>query len=201
MGFDIDEVVDIYNWEKKQGISLRIATENDLEEIFNLIQIVGKEMECKNNELFAYSKNINTYLQMLRMGICAVAVENGKIIASLLTRPEDNRDGIFELTGLPKIFMSDTIEFVTSQVLEKYRGNKLEQQLINFVLTELNKSKHYKYAICTVCPDNKASLKSVKNSGFKICTKANLYDDKTRYVLMKKLGMINQNCTKSDLKK
>jgi len=199
MGFDIDEAVDIYNWKKKQSISLRIATENDLEEIFNLIQIVGKETECKNNELFAYSKNINTYLQMLRTGICAVAVEDGKIIASLLTRPEDNRDGIFDLTGISKTFMSDTIEFVTSQVLEEYRGNKLEQQLINFVLTELNKSKHYKYAVCAVCPDNKASLKSVENSGFKICAKANLYGGKTRYVLMKELGTINENAQIIDL--
>ena len=49
MGFDIDEAVDIYNWKKKQSISLRIATENDLEEIFNLIQIVGKELiHCRH---------------------------------------------------------------------------------------------------------------------------------------------------------
>ena len=33
MSFDIDEAVDIYNWEKSQRISLRIATESDLEEI------------------------------------------------------------------------------------------------------------------------------------------------------------------------
>ena len=187
MSFDIDEVVDIYNWEESQRISLRIATERDLEEIFTLIQTVGKEMERKNNELFAYSKNADTYLQMLKTGICAVAVKDEKIVASLLTRPEDNRNGEFNLTGISKRCMSDTIEFVTCQVSENYRGNKLEQRLINFILAELNKSKRYKYAICTVHPDNKASLKSVENFDFAICAKANLYGNKTRYVLYKKI--------------
>lgn len=187
MSFDIDEAVDIYNWEKSQRISLRIATERDLEEIFTLIQMVGKEMERKNNELFAYSKNADTYLQMLKTGICAVAVKDKKIVASLLTRPEDNRNGEFDLTGISKRCISDTIEFTTCQVSENYRGNKLEQRLINFVLAELNKSKRYKYAICTVHPDNKASLKSVENCGFHACTKTKLYGGKTRYVLMKEL--------------
>lgn len=168
-------------------MNLRIASETDLNEIFNLIQNVGKEMDYKNKELFAYSKNPDTYLQMLRMGVCAVATKEDKIIASLLTRPEDNRDGVFDLTGFSEVFMPNTIEFVTSQVLEEYRGNKLEQQLINFVLAELNKSKYYKYAICTVSPNNKASLKSVINNGFKIYNIANLYGGKTRYILIKKL--------------
>ena len=178
--------VDIMNQEKQEMI-LRIANEDDLDEIFTIIQTVGKEIESKNHELFAYSKNKDTYLHMLRTGICAVAVEGDKIIASLLTRPEDNKEGILNLTGIPRMTISETIEFATCEVLEKYRGNKLEQKLIDFVLAELNKSEQYKYAICTVSPDNKASLKSVKNSGFAIYTKAKLYGGKTRYVLMKQI--------------
>lgn len=185
MGFDIDEMTDIQNWKEKQGISLRVATEDDLDEIFNLIQVVGKEMESKNSELFACSKTVDIYLQMLRTGVCAVAVKGDKIIASLLTHPEDNSDGIFDLIGISD--MSDAIDFATSQVLEEYRGNKLEQQLINFVLTELYKTKRYRYAVCTVCPDNKASLRSVENCGFEIRAKADLYGGKTRYVLMQEL--------------
>lgn len=173
--------------KNKQNIMLRSATENDLEEIYNLIQSVGREMERENNELFAYSKNVNTYLHMIKTGVCAVATENGKIIASLLTRPEDNKDGVFTLSDIPEKFMPNTIEFVTSQVAKEYRGNKLEQQLINFVLSELDKSEFYKYALCTVCPDNKPSLKSVENSGFTIHAKGKLYGEKTRYVLVKRL--------------
>lgn len=168
MGFDIDEAIDEQNWKKESSVSLRFTSENDLDEIFNLIQTVGKEMECKDNELFAYSKNPATYLQMLKTGVCAVAVRNNRIIASLLTRPEDNRDGVFDLTGISKEFMPNTIEFVTCQVLEEYRGNKLEQKLIDFVLTTLNKLACYKYAICTISPDNAASLKSVENNGRKL---------------------------------
>lgn len=189
MGFDIDEAIDDQNWKKELSVSLRFTSENDLDEIFNLIQTVGKEMECKDNELFAYSKNPATYLQMLKTGVCAVAVRNNRIIASLLTRPEDNRDGVFDLTGISKEFMPNTIEFVTCQVLEEYRGNKLEQKLIDFVLTTLNKLACYKYAICTISPDNAASLKSVENNGFRVCNTAKLYGGKMRYVLMKELGM------------
>lgn len=196
MGFDIDEAIDDQNWKKESSVSLRFTSENDLDEIFNVIQIVGKEMECKNNELFAYSKNPATYLQMLKTGVCAVAVRNNRIIASLLTRPEDNRDGVFDLTGMSKEFMHNTIEFVTCQVLEEYRGNKLEQKLIDFVLTTLNKLACYKYVICTISPDNAASLKSVENNGFRVCNTAKLYGGKTRYVLMKELGMNTDEPTK-----
>lgn len=189
MEFDIDEAIDDQNWKKESSVSLRFTSENDLDEIFNLIQTVGKEMECKDNELFAYSKNPATYLQMLKTGICAVAVRNNRIIASLLTRPEDNRDGVFDLTGISEEFMPNTIEFVTCQVLEEYRGNKLEQKLIDFVLTTLNKLACYKYAICTISPDNAASLKSVENNGFRVCNTAKLYGGKMRYVLMNELGM------------
>ncbi len=193
MGFDIDEAVDDQNWRKESSVSLRFASKNDLDEIFNLIQTVGKEMDCKDNELFAYSKNPATYLQMLKTGVCAVAVRNNRIIASLLTRPEDNRDGVFDLTGISKEFMPNTIEFVTCQVLEEYRGNKLEQKLIDFVLMPLNKLACYKYAICTISPNNAASLKSVENNGFRVCNTAKLYGGKTRYVLMKELGMEFEN--------
>lgn len=46
MGFDIDEAIDDQNWKKESSVNLRFTSENDLDEIFNLIQIVGKEMEC-----------------------------------------------------------------------------------------------------------------------------------------------------------
>ncbi len=44
MGFDIDEAIDEQNWKKESSVSLRFTSENDLDEIFNLIQTVGKEM-------------------------------------------------------------------------------------------------------------------------------------------------------------
>lgn len=168
-------------------MKLRIATKDDLSEIFSIIQTVGKEMDNKNSELFAYSNSKDNYLHMLEKGVCTVAEKDGKIIASLLTRPEDNRDKKFDLSNIPKGFTSKTIEFCTCQVLKEFRGNKLEQQLIDFTMKKIGKLKKYEYAICTVSPNNKASLKSVLNSGFVICAKAEFYGGKTRYVLTKQL--------------
>ena len=37
MGFDIDEAIDEQNWKKESSVSLRFTSENDLDEIFNLI--------------------------------------------------------------------------------------------------------------------------------------------------------------------
>ena len=39
---------ELYNIDEAVDICLRMATKNDLDEIFNLIQVVGKEMDCKN---------------------------------------------------------------------------------------------------------------------------------------------------------
>lgn len=63
-------------------------------------------------------------------------------------------------------------------------GNKLEQQLIDYVVKN---SRNYAYAICTVHPENYASLKSVQNCGFEICSEAYLHGGKKRLVLMKSL--------------
>ena len=178
--------ININNSNNDQYIELRKANENDLNQIFNLIQTVGQEMDSKDSKIFAYSKNPNTYLQMLKTGFCAVAVKNNKIIASLLTCPED-KDIIIKLANIPEQLASNTINFTTCQVLKDYRGNKLEQQLINFILYELNKLQNYKYAVCTVSPNNKASLKSVQNCGFQICNTAFLYGGKPRYILIKQL--------------
>lgn len=167
----------------KDPLIVKYATVDDLD---SLIQTVGKEMDKKNDDIFAYSKSKDPYLKMLQTGICAIAVSNNQIVASLLTRPEDNREGLLELAGLPPEAINETIEFVTCQVSQEYRGYRLEQQLINFVLKELE-STQYKYAICTVAPDNKPSLKSVQNLGFKICAKVNTHGGKLRYVLKKEL--------------
>lgn len=189
MGFDIDESIDIVNLKNvsafnDKDIEIRIATETDLEEIFDLIQCVGKEMESKDDELFAYSKNRSTYLEMLRTGVCAVAVNENVIVASLLTHPEDNKEGIFDLSGLPKHLLPKTLDFATCQVLPSYRGNKLEQKLIDYVVKN---SKNYAYGVCTIHPENNASLKSVQNCGFEICTEAYLYGGKKRLVLKKNI--------------
>lgn len=48
------------------------------------------------------------------------------------------------------------------------RNNRIIAKLIDFVLTTLNKLACYKYAICTISPDNVASLKSVENNGFRL---------------------------------
>lgn len=169
-----------------ERLVINYATVDDLDAIFSLIQTVGKEMDKKNDDIFAYSKSKDPYLKMLQIGICAVAVSNDQIVASLLTRPEDNREGLLELAGLPPETINETIEFVTCQVLEQYRGYRLEQKLINFVLKKLE-STQYKYAICTVAPNNKPSLKSVQNLGFKICAEVNTHGNKLRYVLKKEL--------------
>lgn len=194
MGFDIDEAIDIENWKGvsafnvnvDEKVKIRIATEDDLEAIFNLIQSVGKEMEYQNDELFAYSKNRSTYLEMLNTGVCAVAVDENVIVASLLTCPADNKADIFNLTGIPKCLLPETLDFVTCQVLPNYRGNKLEQRLIDYIFKN---SKNYTYAVCTIHPENIASLKSVQNYGFEICNEAYLYGGKKRLVLKKNMRL------------
>jgi hypothetical protein len=61
MGFDIDEAIGEQNWKKESSVSLRFTSENDLDEIFNVIQIVGKEMECKNNELLVTEQSLRLW--------------------------------------------------------------------------------------------------------------------------------------------
>lgn len=71
-------------------------------------------------------------------------------------------------------------------VLENYRGNKL-QKLICKYLEDVGKESGMKYICATVAPDNKYSLNTVLELGYKIMLEKLKYGGLKRYILMKEI--------------
>lgn len=69
-------------------------------------------------------------------------------------------------------------------VSEKYRGNRL-QKIICTQLEKSVKEENIKYICATVAPDNKYSLNTFKELGYKIIVEKLKYGGLKRYVLMK----------------
>lgn len=71
-------------------------------------------------------------------------------------------------------------------VSENYRGNKL-QRILCTQLENIGKKSGMKYICATVAPDNKYSLNTFKELGYKIIVEKLKYGGLRRYVLMKEI--------------
>ncbi len=69
----------------------------------------------------------------------------------------------------------------------KYQGKGLGSFLINKCI-ELALEKRWKYLVCTVHPNNKASLESLRKSGFELRKTKTMYGDKLRHIMSKELS-------------
>lgn len=81
---------------------------------------------------------------------------------------------------------SDNIAVLDSiMVDEKYRGNKFQKQLEEYITKLAVKNKN-KALVATVHPDNIYSLNNLLNDGYKIINKINIYNGQ-RYIVFKNL--------------
>lgn len=160
-------------------IKIRQLYETDVDEVFDLIQTVGKEKE--GDSTFAYSTDKSYYLNMIKNNYCVGCFLNDKLISSLLTNRGIDDLEVCNSAGLTDDEISKTLMFETCQVLPKYRGNGIQVRLCKEVYKNIREG--YKYILATVHPDNIASLKSLQKLGFRIYKEAELYGGLKRYIM------------------
>lgn len=169
--------------KRKETLEMRLLTVSDLDDVYELIQEVGREV---NNDTFAYSEDKGIYERILRNSTCAGVFDKGRLVASFLTY-EENEDieGVYEAAGLSEKEIPKTLILETCQVLSEYRGMGLQFELGKFIL-RMVESK-YNTVIATVHPGNYASIKSLLNLGLRKVDDVELYGGKKRMIMKKRV--------------
>ncbi len=121
-------------------------------------------------------------------GYKAMAEETGEIAGIFLTEvpgmSEENlgRDICLSEEELPKVAHMDT-----AAVLPKYRGHHLQYLLMQAAEEDL-RSQGFRYLMCTIHPENHASLNTALRQGYRIMTEKEKYGGYRRAILLKELS-------------
>lgn len=171
--------------KKENGIILRKAQLEDIEEIYNLIATVHENIE--NKSWYTYTKKIERYNLFINDGISMVACDNGKIVGVYLAYIlRDDGTNFYQLVQDYFKNTDNIIEIINYAVLENYRGMGLQTQML-LKVEELLKNTKYKKFVATVHPDNKYSLNNMLKNGYKIAMTTQLYGGLDRCIIVKNI--------------
>lgn len=171
----------------KPNILIELANLNDIDEIIDLKQKVYDEMD--NKEWYFIDSIDNKYLKNLlneEKGFVIKLTYNKKIIGFLIIILKLKEDSNIITYSNLKDKVKYCAELGNGAISSEYRGNKLLQKMI-LEAEKLIKNNNYKYILSTVHPDNKASLNSQLNLGYKILCRTKMYGDKDRDILIKEI--------------
>ncbi len=176
--------------KRKDGRNIEAELkELDLSHINNIMKLQDEIYEGLINKYFYSCSKQEEFQDIIN--------EKGKIIG--LFTHENNEliaIGVYVEYGLDEENYGYDIEIKGEELLkvgqiestlvaEDYRGNKLQKKICEH-LEKISKAKDIKYICATVAPDNKYSLNTFIELGYKILIEKLKYGGLKRYILMKK---------------
>ena len=168
------------------GYTLERTDERAAELFYTLVRAVWEGME--NKDLFSVGHmDLSWYEQHMRApGFGVLARDEKENPAGILiaVMPDGEERNLGEDIGLPEEELPKVIHMDTSAVLPAHRGHRLEQRMLLFA-EECLKGTPYVHMLCTIAPDNAASLKSAEKIGYRVITTKVKYGGYLRYVLRK----------------
>ncbi|MEE3362025.1 MAG: GNAT family N-acetyltransferase [Anaerovoracaceae bacterium] len=176
-----------YEAVRKNGekcvMTIRRATPADLDEVM-----------CLQNYVFAGVPSGDFALttedeirESLREDFCAVAVDNGTIVAfTLLVLGRDSYRNYGTMLGYTKEQLAKSVSFDTSFVSPDHRGYGL-QKLFYVLREEYAADCGAEKGFATVAPTNTVSLRNSEQRGFRELTRKKIYGGLDRIILVKDL--------------
>lgn len=172
----------------EEPFAVRKLTINDLQEIIEIQNEVVSSLAERN---VLQPLTVDEFRSILQgNGMMAGAFVGDRMIAfRALLVPALEEDHLGRDIGLKEEDLPKVIYQEISNVLPKYRGNKLQRILAILLMQELNKQEHpYQYVCCTVAPFNIPSLKDKFSQGMEIAVLKEKYSGMLRYVFVKDLS-------------
>jgi ribosomal protein S18 acetylase RimI-like enzyme len=145
--------------------NFRLASEKDIDIINNFDKYVYATIDNR-----FYHRHTKIKLKnMLKIGKIFLLFDKEKLIAwsALLL---DLKESYFSMYDLPKTQINNSGVLVATAVKKRYRGNGIQSFMIKQRIEYLRKINR-KYALVSVHPDNKASIKNIKENNFKFIKK------------------------------
>ena len=170
-----------------KDIIIEQANKCDISEIVKLKKKIWNEMN--NKEWYLIDTTDEKYLENLlkeKKGFILKATHNNKIVGFLIILLKLKSDSsIIKITNLEDK-VDTCAELGNGAVDSNYRGYSLLKKMIR-ESEKIIKNNNYKYILSTVHPDNKPSLNSQLELGYKVMCNTKMYGDKDRCVLIKEI--------------
>ena len=171
---------------ESDGYSLSAASQEDAAELFSLMRSVYDALDDKS--IFAVGDLCEEWVRERLtppcFGIAARAPEGG-LAGMLLVCRGDMGEGLGRDIGLPESSLPSVWEMDTAAVDPLHRGHRLEKRMLLYAETQLPGDA--RLLMCTVSPDNPASLWSLQSVGYRIAATKEKYGGFLRHILVKEL--------------
>lgn len=174
-----------------EKITLRIAKQTDVPEIYDVMNTVHNNIDSKE---YYYADNIDFIKRHIsKNGFIIAACTAEKIIGFLIIRfPKNDDDNL----GIDIGMLSDELNYVahmeSAAVLPNYRGYGLQKKLIEKAEIIL-KNQGYKFFMATIHPQNYVSLNNLQELGYKIEMTKKKYGGINRHILLKSVKEEHQH--------
>ena len=177
----------LFKYIRKQNIEIRKCTINDVDEIYNIQNIIIENFEQEEKGYFLPFKK-ETYLRILNDPIndgeiYGTFIDN-KMIAQIFLSVSNRMK---ELKQMSPNLNGSCADIDGVVVLPKYRGYGLQKTLVKY-LEERAREKGISNIIAEVTFGNVYSLRNLKDLGYEEQTWYQKDKNIKRYILLKKLG-------------
>ena len=171
------------------------ATRKDKDEIWAVMEEAAQTV--KKKEWFAAGDE--AYIQEVLKGdgfiILAREATKRELAGFFIVVIPGENDYMGVYADVPKEDTDKIVHMDTVAVKSSFRGNKLQQKMLEKAEEELEQIMHEKkhtiqYRLCSVHPENTFSLFNMTENGYEIKARTQLYGGLERLVLMKKAVLI-----------
>lgn len=171
------------------------AKQKDREEIWKIMKEAAETV--KKKEWFAAGDE--AYIKEILEGegfiILAREAKSEEPAGFFIVAIPGKEDYMGAYADVPKEDTDKIVHLDTAAVKCKFRGNKLQQKMLEKAEEELvqrMKEKHHiiQYRLCSVHPENTFSLLNMTENGYEIKSRTQLYGGLERFVLCKKVTLL-----------
>lgn len=164
---------------------IRRAEENDLDDIIRIMEQVKAGMKHPEWYVADDREYLEKHLETDGFILLAVTEERQTAGFFMVDFPGSKEKNLGKFLHLDERELRLTAHMDSAAVLEEYRGFHLQSRLLEAAERELEHDPH-KYLMCTVHPDNHASLHTMQRHGYVIVATQKMYGGLMRHVLYKK---------------
>lgn len=170
----------------EDGYTLEKTDESTADLFYKLVRSVWEGVEDKNT-FSVQTMGPDWYERHMRapgFGVLARDEKGNAAGILIVVEPDEEEHNLGYDIRLPEEELPRVIHMDTSAVLPEHRGHRLEQRMLLFA-EECLKGTPYTHMLCTISPDNPASLKSAERIGYRAVATKVKYGGMIRRILRK----------------
>lgn len=177
----------------EQVFTIRRGTKQDADAVFELMQSVKNRMEHSEWYVTDTKEYIEAHLGEQGMVLLA-ETQDGKLVGyfivdfpavRLQVQEDPENDNLGKELRMDERNLALVAHMDSAAVVPEYRGHHLQYRLLQ-AAEELLQDFPYEYYLCTIHPDNRASLHTMMRAGYVIVAEREKYQGLSRYILYKK---------------